>query len=136
MILVSKVGVKKLLAFALLVLGPFLVVTHLPDFGAPVDAQIASLGPGAIIFADSKSRLNSLFVDYKVVTRSGVQINGHCEWHSSLDRTPSELPVAEQQLAANPSTCKEVVKIGHVLGGPPPEWGGSSAWSPVVVASP
>jgi hypothetical protein len=127
---------KKLFAVAPLVFGLCFLATHLPDVGArPVDAQIASLGPGAIIFADSRSRLNSLFVDYKVVTRSGVQVNGHCEWHPSLDRNPAELPIAELQLAANPSTCKEVVKIGHVLGGPPPEWGGSSARSPVVVAS-
>ncbi len=80
---------------------------------AAVDAEVATMGPGTLR-ATGQEKAVDQFVDFKLVRVTGQRVAGTCHWENSLSSSPGELPVAAVQLAFNPNTCEQLLKVGHV----------------------
>jgi hypothetical protein len=80
---------------------------------ALVDAQIATMGRGTIRVTGQDKAVGE-FVDFKLVKVTAQRIAGACHWENSLSSSPGELPVAAVQLAFNPNTCEQLLKVGHI----------------------
>jgi hypothetical protein len=80
---------------------------------ALVDAQVAAMGSGTVRVPGQDKAVGQ-FVDFKLVRQAGQRTGGTCHWSNSLSSLPGELPVASVQLAFNPSTCEQLLKVGHI----------------------
>src|SRR2546423_1630480 len=80
---------------------------------AAVEVQVAAMGPGTVR-ATGQEKAMSRFVDCKLVRKTAQRVAGTCHWENSLSISPGELPVAAIQLAFNPNTCEELLRVGHI----------------------
>lgn len=80
---------------------------------AEVDAQVAAMGPGTVRVTGQDNAVGQ-FVDSKLVRKTAQRVAGTCHWENSLSISPRELPVAAIQLAFNPNTCEELLRVGHI----------------------
>jgi hypothetical protein len=80
-----------------------------------VAAQAKQMGAGTIIFDTSKDPINALFSDSHLEVHAGSMVGGHCTGELTLKHRPGELPVAAIELASNPTNCKQLVKVGHLI---------------------
>jgi hypothetical protein len=80
---------------------------------ALVDAQVAALGSGTVRVSGQEKAVGQ-FLDFKLVRQAGQRTGGTCHWSNSLSSSPGELPVASVQVAFNPNTCEQLLKVGHI----------------------
>ena len=106
--------------------GSFAVLSlNLSPIAASAQSQ-DDLGPGTVVFDNSKVQLK--FSDFKDSVIGGTKgAHGEGRWTSPpFSPGPNEGPMGGEQLAMNPGSCRQRVRVGHIVNRPADPTNGSS----------